>query len=186
MGLRDLGCPHRAPGCVSCRASCRLWPRQDTEMPRAAPPHRAHQGPALSSRCPGAHGGCSTGGILQVLLRLRIQVEGGDGSQGHQQLTWVPVSLEPRGRGSTGEGHQHQAWHCPGTSGPGSLGALSFAQNRGSCTVWSEAQLQRGRGVKLCLLQSLCSRVNPGSRSPPSWPLPSALPQEAQPQVWSL
>lgn len=186
MGLRDLGCPHRALGCVSCWASCRLWPRQDTEMPRVTPPHRVHQGPALSSQCPGAHSGCSTGGILQVLLRLCIRVEAGDGSQGHQQLTWVPVSLEPASHGSTGEGHQHQAWHCPGTSRLGPLGALSFAQNRGGWTAWSEAQLQRCRGVRLCLLQRLCSRVNLGSRSPPSWPLPSTLPQEAQSQVWSL
>lgn len=35
--------------------------------------------------------------------------------------------------------------------------------------------LQRGRGVRLCLLRILCSRVNPGSQSPPSWPQVSAL-----------
>lgn len=45
--------------------------------------------------------------------------------------------------------------------------------------------LQRGRGVRLCLLWILCSRVNPGSQSPPSWPLLSALHREAQSRAWS-
>lgn len=105
-GRRDPECPHRAPRCVPCWASCRLCPQQDTEMPRATPPHRVHQGPALSCRCPSAHGGGSTGGILQVLLRLRMGLKRGtcprdtSSSPGCPSL-WSPGAVGAHEKGSS-------------------------------------------------------------------------------------
>lgn len=164
VGRRDPEGSHRAPWCAPCWAGCRLCPQQDTEMRRATPPHRVHQGPALSSRCPSVHRGGSTGGILQVLLRLRIGLKRGTcpkdtGSSPRARLSgaW--------GRGNTCEGHQCQAWRCPGTSWPGASGALSFAGTervrahgpRLSCSVAVGSDPASSRA---------CAQGEPGAHSP--------------------
>ena len=74
-------------------------------MPRVTPPHRVHQGPALSSRCPRAHGGGSTGGILQVLLRLRMGLKRGtcprDTSSSPGARLWSPGAVGAHEKGSS-------------------------------------------------------------------------------------
>lgn len=164
-GHRDPECPHRAPWCVPCWASCRLGPQQDTEMPRVTPPHRVHQGPALSSRCPRAHGGGSTGGILQVLLRLRMGLKRGTCPRDTSSSPGARLSgaLEPwehmrRAAVSGLAPSRHQP--------AGTLGSSFSRRNRVGWTTWPEAQLRRGRGVRPCLLRGLCSRVDPGFRGP--------------------
>ena len=48
----------------------------------------------------------------------------------------------------------------------GTLASSFFRRNRAGWTTWPEAQFQGGRGVRPCLLWSLCSRVDPGLRVP--------------------
>lgn len=93
----------------------------------------------------------------------------GDGSQGHQQSSPVcPGLAGARGRGGTRGGHQVRpgADQAPAGRDPW---ALSLPRTEG-IGLHGLRLLQRGRGVRLCLLRILCSRVNPGSQSPPSWP----------------
>lgn len=69
-GSQGPGVPSLSPGVCALLGELQAVAPAGRRGAQSGPAPQGPPGPPLSPRCPGAHGGRSAGGILQVLLRL--------------------------------------------------------------------------------------------------------------------